>query len=224
MLVPDTAELVFLFEGVPGGGVEGCEAQFTLYVRDTITAWDAGQLTQLAQFGVDWFNAGKNGGTALKTAFNPAWRLIACRTKDLSINGGVPVTVASGVVGTQAGDVVAPNCAVQITFALDAGGEPTRGWVFLPAGSESSLNGNNWSTGFVDAIVGMFNDFNQALSVPPDGDVNWAVVRVSRSSGTQIDPTPRRIPTPRATAVTNTLAAVLPRYEVASQRDRRSSQ
>jgi len=232
--VPDTASITFKFTGGGASKLAGCEAQFTLYVRDTTTAWDAGQLSQLGAYGEAWWETGKNAGTGLKTRFSDNWGLQTIDCVELAVENGRQDTTVVGTTGTLGSDPPPPNCAVLVKFRGDPGNAPPRGWVFVNSGNETSLDGNGWTTAHTDSLVQAFEDFRIDLNDPTaGGDVNWAQVLVSRAAGTEAELALIRDlrvqlkealrATRRATAETNTLDTIGARTEVASQRDRRAS-
>lgn len=231
--VPDVAEVVMRFEGTPASEIPGAEAQMTFYVRDEITSWTATTLGQLADYFVDWFDNGKGLDPALDTVIDDGWVLSTVTARDLSQEGGVSVTRFPALTVQRAGAIVPPNLAMLVRYQLDAGGNPTRGSVFVPVGTEPDLEGQNWSAALVTEVQNVFDGMDENLSNALDGgDADWAQVRVSRTAGTEAQLAQIRAlredlrqaiaATRRATAQSNTLAApVAPRRLIASQRDRR---
>lgn len=232
--VPDVAEAVFEFSGVATGNLVGCEAQFSLYVRDTVTGWDATQLTQLANYFQDWFDNGKGTDPALDTVIDDGWRLDRIVCRDLSTAGGIVVSLPVNLTGQRAGEGAPPNTCVQVKYVLDPPGPPTRGWIFLPAGGEADLNGTNWASALLTEIQDCFDGMDENLSVSGEGgEATWAQVRISRTAGTEAELATIRdlreqlreaiAATRRSSAESNTLAApVVPVQRIASQRNRRS--
>lgn len=221
-LVPDTAELTFLFEGVPASDLDGCEAQSSLYVRDTLGAWTQLTLNALAAYGRDWWLNGKNANPGFRLNFSQQWELKQVVARDLGAVNGLQSALVVNDVGGNAGDAVSPNVAVLYKFQCDPGGSPDQGWVFWCAGTEGDCFGNNWGVGFTTVIDQRMDDFDADLNDPTaGGNAAWAQVRVSRSSGTMNVTKKKAVP--RVTAVTNTIASGATRLEIASQRDRRAS-
>lgn len=221
-LVPDTAELRFLWEGSSGSDLEGCEAEMTLYVRDTLVAWIQSKVDALAAFGRDWWDSGKNAGPAFKASVSSGWLLTEVKARDLGSATGLESTLVVNTNGTLPGSPVAPNCAMLVKFRCDPGTFPKIGWVFAPVGTENELSGNVWTNAFLASVTQRFIDFNTDINDPlAGGFAGQAQVRVSRSLGTAAVVKSRAVP--RATALTNTLAEITTRAEVASQRDRRAS-
>lgn len=221
-LVPDTAELIMQLEGVSGSELEGCEAQWSHYVRKTPGAWIQVLLDQLAAFGRDWWQVGKNAGTPLADFHAAGWALRRVVARDLGSAAGLQSELVVNLPGALGVDNPPPQCAVLVRFALDPGGEPTRGRVYVPAGEALNIEGNNWNPSLVDGVVQAFIDFNTDLNDPlAGGELDWAQVRVSRASGFTF--VQKKKAAPRVTAVTNTLSSITGGYEIASQRDRRAS-
>lgn len=221
-VVPDTAECRFFWNGGSGTPLEGCEAEMTLYVRDTLVPWIQSKLDDLATFCRDWWQSGKNAGAPFRSHVSTAWGLDHILVRDIGSLTGLQSSLPGNTAGSLAGDPVAPNCAMLIKFRCDPGGFPRQGWVFAPVGSENNLSGNFWSNAFVTSVAQAFIDFNTDLNDPlAGGAAGQAQVRVSRSSGTAAVIKSRAVARPQG--LTNTLAAITGKEEVASQRDRRAS-
>lgn len=231
--VPDTAELSFFMKGLSGGEVAECEAEFSVYVRDEVTAWNATQLQRLADYGQDWFDNGKGAGVGLDTVIDDGWGGLIVTARVLSTSGGLVVQNITTLTGQRAGSVVPPSLAVLVRYQLDAGGSPSRGWLFVNAGTEPDLEGANWASALTTAVKACFDTFDASLSDAGDGGfATWAQVRVSRAAGTPTQLAAVKAAreqlrnaikaTKRGTATTNTLgAAVSVPRKIAAMRDRR---
>lgn len=230
--VPSTAKLTWFLEGNVGGPLEGCEAQFAFYVRDTFTnpPWPINQLNLLRDYGVAWWDSGKNAGPAAKSFVSIEWERVKVEARDLTTQAGAVVINAVNSPGTRAGDPISPSCPLLIRYSMNPGGFPRIGRLFFPCGVEGDIIGEDFNGTFAGSVVNCFSDFNSDLNDGlAGGFATWAQVRVSRHSGTHVwgsdpdDPPLPKLPNKRASAETNTLALIGRRDVVASQRDRRST-
>lgn len=228
--MPDTASVTLNFVGTGGGILSGCEAQTAFYVRDTVTGWPAGSLQDLADYTFEWWDAGKNAGSALKASVANDWVLSTIVAKDLEVVNGTTATVTANAVGTRNGDAVPPNCPMWVKFIGSAGNLPKDGGVFLPVGIETDLDGTFFAGAFKTSVQQLVTDWRVDLNDPTaGGQADWAHVIVSRSMSTNDDVKDARAAlraaiaaTRRATAVTNTVTSVAARELIGSQRDRRA--
>lgn len=220
--VPDTASVTLFLVGQAGTDYQGVEAQVTRYVRDQVVAWDAGQLQQLADYMHNWFATGKNGGVGARTLLTGDWFENTVVARDLSQVGGLSAVNTGALQGTRAGDAVPAGVSVLVRFGMDPGAFPTEGRLFWPGGNNTDLLQNTWTSTYLDLVRVTMDDFTADIGdALAGGDVNWAEVRVSRSSGTEVPAVPKKVPVRRATAETNTLAGISVRALYAIQRDRR---
>lgn len=230
--VPDTASLTWFFEGVSGGTLTGCEAQMQVYVRDEAAPdpWLAPQLALLAAYGRDWYDLGKNAGTAFKTSVSAQWVLRRVVARDLQVAGGAASILQPNLVGTKAGDPVPPSVPMWCKFTCASGAPPKDGGTFLPVGTETDLDGTFFSGTFVGVVQQQIEDFRADLNDPLSGGfVSWAHVVPSKYASTNDNVKNARealrqaiAATRRATALTNTVEVVECRELVGSQRDRRA--
>lgn len=228
--------LKFRHNGVGGGDLEGCYAEYTFHVRDEIVGWNAVTVTRLANYGADWYSAGKGAApVAARTLMNPAWSLSDVVCQDLGVTNGIKVTVPTAFAGTRAGAAPSPSVCAEVRHRADPGEVPPLWWNFLNWGSDEDFDGNDLDGAFGNAVLAVMNDFIGSLSnVAMGGAVDWAFVGVSRAAGTPAQLLAVRTKraelraaiaaTRRATAITGTHQASEIRQEIASQRDRRASQ
>jgi hypothetical protein len=172
----------------------------TIYVRNVLDDWDLAHLVATGS---------AIGGLIVGAAnlWHPDIIYQAWDAQDLSQEGGAshhqsPINIP----GTATGSLLTAAVALLGDVRGDSGGEPLRGRNFWPFGTESTCTGNVWEQSFLTACQDFFDDLYGATLVTSD-----AIVLVSRVlNGVERDP-----------AVSNTIASVTPRHEVAIQRNRR---
>lgn len=232
MLVPDTASVKLELQGVGGTNLDGCTGSVTWYVRDEVSAppWTGAQLALLAQYLRDWWATGKNAGAALRTAVSTDWETIRVVARDLSVALGGSASDTFTQAGLRAGSPAPPSVTALVQFRYDPGAQPQTGHGHYPAGVETDFVGEVWNGAFRaelgQIVLDFVADIGDSLS---GGFATWAVVGVSRNSGTHVwgsdpaDPPLPRLPTPRAAAITNTFDTATVREVQGSQRERRST-
>lgn len=223
-VVPDTAQLRFDLEGNPTSLFADVPWSFSLYVRNTIGAWTQLAINQLAGFGVDWWEDGKDGGPSLQSLTNVGWTVERITATDLGVENGLTDTqVPASPIGTRAGEPYAPGAPALVQLDGAPAGVPKRGRVFWSGLVEADVIGGAVTIAARNSLALAFENAREALSSDVmGGNSAWAQVLVSRNLGTVPDPTPPRVAVRRATAVTNTLGQpALVRPILGSQRKRR---
>lgn len=222
-LVPDTAQVRFIFDGDLSTQMGGAHAEFSLYVRDEVApGWSQTNLDLLRDYAEDWHLA------EFVPLQDADWALTQIHVKDIgaALGGESFYNPASPVHGSRTGEVSSPASAVLYRFRGDVGGAPKKGFIFLPVGVDADLVGQFWSTAFLTSVNDAMDAWFSGLS---GQRASWAGVIVSRFLSTNDDVKNARQAlreaieaTRRATAVTNTLATRSARALVGSQRDRRA--
>lgn len=191
-------------------------AQFSLYVRNDASAWDATQLTTTAN-AID---------AAIVADYVPALSqdhdYLGIIARDLEVQFGrvEEVMQAAPVPGTLASPALPGNVAVVCTFK-SAVGAPPRGRIFLLSPAESQVTGELLTAG----AQGDLQDACDAISAAAGQAVGNAHVIVSRFSGRELAP-PDKFdqvllkPTPRASGVTAEVATVQVRSRVDTLKNR----
>lgn len=209
--VPNTASFRCRYTGVLAGELEGLDAQYKLYVRNTVLGWSVAHLQATGDLIRDQHNAN------MRPLLSTAWGFDAVDGRDEGAEfGATSLSVGAGA-GTRVGAAPPAGVALQVRFDGDTGAPPRKGWIFGPFGVEADLAGERWLDPLRVAAETAFETLRAAITAVLNGD---AQVIVSRHSGTEPDPTAKRA-VKRVTALTNTLTNVGVPPTYASQRNRR---
>jgi hypothetical protein len=208
--VPDTAQCKFTVTGDPSTNLGGSNAQFSLYVRNTIDPWSQTRIDVLLTEVTDWWN------TEIDPLLATGWVRTSILVTDIGASNGNQAEDTTSNAGARAGGLLSPQVAVLVRFRGDSGGEPLQGRVYAPLGTESDVDGNGFVGTFAADVLAAFQAFETYLGT------SEAQVIVSRYSGMAAPTVPIKVATRRAgDAETNTLQAISIGPTVASQRRRR---
>lgn len=211
--VPDTVLFRALFSGP-----DNRAASFGLYSRNTAAAWDAGNMTTIADALRDAIIADYMPHVSNEWSFD---RIIS---RDLEPQFGrviehAPVPTVGGVLVPS----LPHEVALAATFIGEPGAAPSRGRIYLLPPAESQVDGSTVTAAALALLQTAAESMHNAMS-----GAGPAHVIVSRFDGTQLvafpDGTTRKVAVKRPVGLTNTVPTVIVRGRVDSQRARRPAE